>query len=656
MHDEGMSVHARPSRRITLAAVTALAIVGPAAGANPAAPALRAPVSGAPITAPLTRVGKWMVDDQGRVVIFHGVDIMDKDSPFYPYRFAEQDARFLANEGFTATRTGFIWAGVEPQPGKYNDAYIAHMAAFNELLARYGIRTLIDFHQDGWRDGNGGDGAPGWATIGSNFLDNFQNFWDNAPAPDGVGIQTHFVNAWRHVVRMLDASPGSANVYGWDPFNEPYAGTKTGCAPFTPCPSFESGQLAAFYQREIAGIRSTSDRHVIFPEGIAQNGIAQPSLPKFSDPLTAFTFHYYCPITQSATGESPADAGCASDDQHGVGNFIAYADSLNVPSIVGEWSCSDANDENQRMVDLMDHSFLSWTIWAYYTKDPAGCPTEGLLLDDTKPGSESNAKQAKLDAIVVPYPQAIAGTPGSYAFDRSTDTMTLTYQATAVPGARLSSGALTQIFVPRRKYPHGYHVQATGAKLVSAPTAPWVELAAAPGASVSVTITPAIDSSTQLPLEAWRPTAAVCAMGASLPRGRSLGPVRLGMTRAQVRRHANCARQNRIRVGYASGRLLRGLSTGRRRRIAGRVVLILTSNRYYSLRGVRPGARLASAARRLHLGRPFRVGATSWYLLAGKSARGVLEVRRGVVRGIGIANPLFVRTARAARALFGREV
>jgi endoglycosylceramidase len=187
-------------------------------------------------------------------------------------------------------------------------------------------------------------------------------------------------------------------------------------------------------------------------------------------------------------------------DQQAFANYTAYANRLNVPAIVSEFSCSDANDENQAMVDRMGGDLLSWTIWAYYTKDAAGCPTEGLLINDNKPGSEANAKQDKLNAIVVPYPQAIAGTPESYSYDRSTDTMKFSYTARAVAGARLARRALTQIFVPERHYQHGYRVKVTGARVVSSRTSPWVELRARRGAKVSVTITPAKNSKTLRPL------------------------------------------------------------------------------------------------------------------------------------------------------------
>jgi endoglycosylceramidase len=293
---------------------------------------------------------------------------------------------------------------------------------------------------------------------------------------------------------MIDRSPGADNIIGLDPFNEPYAGTHSPCVVFTPCPTFESGALASFYGRVIQEIRTTGDTHVIFPEGIAQNGLAQPSLPQFADGQTAFSFHYYCTFTQTSTSNNPYDQACGPHRNYGVGSFVSYANSLNVPAFEGEFSCNDADDDNAPTVDLFDQDLLSWTIWAYYAyaQDPANCSGQGLLVDDTKPGSEANAKQAKLDAIVVPYAEAIAGTPQSYAFDRSTKTMTLSYVAQAVPGATLDPGAATEIFVPARKYPQGYSASVAGGHVTSEPGAAWLEVRADhPGAAVTVTLAPA---------------------------------------------------------------------------------------------------------------------------------------------------------------------
>src|SRR5205823_13117731 len=103
-------------------------------------------------------------------------------------------------------------------------------------------------------------------------------------------------------------------------------------------------------------------------------------------------------------------------------------------------------------------------------------------------------------------------------------------------------------------------------------------------------------------------------------RGTALGPVRLGMTRARARREFAsvstrgrrdmdffCLNPTGIRAGYPSPKLLRTLR-GAARRVQGKVVLLLTANPYYALRGARPGMRLSAVARRLRVGRGFHIG------------------------------------------------
>jgi hypothetical protein len=79
------------------------------------------------------------------------------------------------------------------------------------------------------------------------------------------------------------------------------------------------------------------------------------------------------------------------------------------------------------------------------------------------------------------------------------------------------------------------------------------------------------------------------------------------------------------------------------------VVLALTANRFYALRGVRPGTRLATVARHLRVGRSFHVGRNTWYLTAGRRIRGVLKVRHGVIEEIGVAWTRLTRTRAQGR-------
>jgi hypothetical protein len=135
--------------------------------------------------------------------------------------------------------------------------------------------------------------------------------------------------------------------------------------------------------------------------------------------------------------------------------------------------------------------------------------------------------------------------------------------------------------------------------------------------------------------------------------GDALGPLRLGMTRAQAR-HAyskSCPPPAGVRVGYASGALLRTLPVRERMPLRGRVIWASTSNPIFSLRGVRAGDTMAAAAKRLRLSSPFRIRLNAWYLTANGDSTGVLEVRHGTVEEIGIATKRLTEGHRAALRL-----
>lgn len=459
-------------------------------------------------------VGRWTVDNQGRVVLGNGLNIVVKGAPFYPSRFSAADAKFLANEGFTIARIGFIWEAVEPKPGVFDTAYIKRLARINDLLGQYGIHTIIDFHQDGYSAKDGGDGAPAWASLDgplcvagnpvtcqlSSATVSFQHFWDNDQAPDGVGLQDHYANAWRHVLPYLK---GSSNVVGYDLMNEPYPGYKTGCAPFTPCPSFEEGDLAAFYRKLIPVVRAIDPVHQIIYEPTAQLLNTESALPAplMKDSNLGFSFHVY--VRDCSSAPQPPDAliplqqaHCSIEDALAIDNNLDHGIASRAATTMGEWGDSDNYTDMAQMVDLMGARFLPWTEWQYYTSIASGAP--GLLIDDTKPGSQANARQGRLNSLVTPRPVEVAGTPLAWSFDRGTRVMELSY-GTKPFGRRLADGARTRIFVPRH-YPHGYRLSVTGARVLSSRTSPWVVLVARPGAAkVTVTIRPARDSRVALP-------------------------------------------------------------------------------------------------------------------------------------------------------------
>jgi pimeloyl-ACP methyl ester carboxylesterase len=141
-----------------------------------------------------------------------------------------------------------------------------------------------------------------------------------------------------------------------------------------------------------------------------------------------------------------------------------------------------------------------------------------------------------------------------------------------------------------------------------------------------------------------------CASPTGQLSGRALGPITLGWTRARARRTLPrftvtsndmdrfcLAGGGAIRAGYPSTKLLRALPGRERRRLAGTIILALSANRSYALHGVHPGARFATVAKRLHLGRSLPIGLNHWYVVPGGVSDGVLKVRRGVIAEVGIA-------------------
>jgi len=143
--------------------------------------------------------------------------------------------------------------------------------------------------------------------------------------------------------------------------------------------------------------------------------------------------------------------------------------------------------------------------------------------------------------------------------------------------------------------------------------------------------------------------------GCARPRGRlsglAVGPLRLGRTRAGNRRAIPTNRRRRrtvdhfclgdgrhMRAGYPSSRLLGSLPSRERRRVSGRAVLVLTSSRHYSARGVGRGDRLRTLRRRFGRLRSHRVGRNRWYLARGRRARLLFKVRHGRVQELGLGD------------------
>jgi hypothetical protein len=142
----------------------------------------------------------------------------------------------------------------------------------------------------------------------------------------------------------------------------------------------------------------------------------------------------------------------------------------------------------------------------------------------------------------------------------------------------------------------------------------------------------------------------------------SIAQMRLGLTHAQAHRLARhrevgygferyCLPGGALRVRYPAHKLLNTLSTAQRHKDAGRVYLVLTTNRHYVAGGVRAGMTVKAARTHLRLGPGVTVGKNTWYVIATSRAAWVVKAQYGVVREIGITRRSLARTRQTRRRL-----
>jgi endoglycosylceramidase len=103
----------RRSRAASLFAAGLLIAALMTDGSYAAAPLAQAATVTGPAVLPLGNTGTWLTDAEGRVVVLHGLNQVYKVPPYEPSAdgFGDDDAAFLAANGFNAMRVGVIWAG-----------------------------------------------------------------------------------------------------------------------------------------------------------------------------------------------------------------------------------------------------------------------------------------------------------------------------------------------------------------------------------------------------------------------------------------------------------------------------------------------------------------------------------------------------------------
>jgi endoglycosylceramidase len=582
-----------------------------------------APAAAAAPTGPLGQSGRWVTDSKGRVVILHGVNMVYKQKPYTPSTsgFGADDARFLAHEGLNNVRLGVIYAGVEPQPGAYSDAYLSNIAQTVKTLADQNVFTLLDFHQDMYNERFQGEGFPDWAVqddgiaaqpqtgFPGNYVAQpalnraFDHFWNNDPGPGGVGLQDRYAAAWRHVAQRFRPE---RNLIGYDLFNEPWPGQQwPSCANTEGCPVFDA-QLTEMSRRATNAIHQVDPGHVAWYEpNVIFNDGAKTSHGD-TGPNAGMSFHIYCLAEGNTPGRSPLDpaqtGGCQRFEELPFENADAQSAKTGDALLLSEFGATDDLDQIERIINAADKHMVGWQYWHYcQCADPTTSgvgPTQALVIDPSKPPTGDNVKADKLKVLARPYPQAVAGTPRSYDFDPAKRTFALDLSTARPGGGGFAFGADTQVFVPVRQYPQGYDVRVEGGQAISRPNDQALRIRACAGRSqVRVRIAPGLGGQ----------SADCTAPGAGAARNR-----RLKIRLVEAPRRVGTGHLTRLRFratvrGHAlSGAVVRFGRHRARTNRRGRAVLrmrVLHSGRHrarVTKRGFRAGGVTIRAKRRGH--------------------------------------------------------
>ena len=258
----------------------------------------------------------FIADDRGRLVLLHGAvpaDLLEFGNrsevnfplpyPIDPTAYeggrcptivashypplCQSDLLQMAALGFNSLRLPLSWSLLEPERGRFSQAYLERVAQVVAWAKAVGIYVIIDMHQNAYSryvgPGDGVDlsansGAPAWATITDGFpsrllipyrreanpavFEAFNNFWYNRS-----GIQDEYIHALGFLAkRFKDESA----VAGYSVFNEPQPGWNLP-------PGFEDLLLFPFYRRAIDAVTGVRD-------GLpCPSGIFMPSFCGYSD-------------------------------------------------------------------------------------------------------------------------------------------------------------------------------------------------------------------------------------------------------------------------------------------------------------------------------------------------------------------------------------
>lgn len=367
--------------------------------------------------------GGFLRDPEGRTTFVRGMNVANahKGPPYFGFHGPEDLARLRDEWGMNGLRLLVSWAGLEPEKGSYDEAYLDAIAERITWARDAELLVVVDIHQDLYGEGFGGDGAPRWTCDESyyaafvpqepwflGYLDPnmgacYDHFWQSAE------LRAHYIEAARRLAARLEGMDDV--VVGLDPMNEPYWGTAS-------LLSFEAETLQPFYEALIPAVRAERPEWVAFLEPAASRNLGTPTglapLP-FAD--VVYSPHSYDRAAESGMGFS---VELRAEVLQNFADLRLEADALGAALWIGEYGGTTGSPGIAEYMDAEQDGaggvLAGSTYWSYDADDGYG------FLD-----AAGQVKDVLVSALLRPFPERVAGEVVSLSWDDA-NVMTLVYR------------------------------------------------------------------------------------------------------------------------------------------------------------------------------------------------------------------------------------
>ena len=404
-----------------------------------------------------------ILDNYGRTIILHGLNTSGSAKHIEGHQpwITEADvAREQKDFGFDCVRYLIFWGAIEPEEGKYDEAYLRKVKERVEWYTQRKMYVILDMHQDVFGYGVGGNGAPVWActqTKIQNLIPDKWPWWMQNLEPKveqsyiqffkykkRKELQHHYIACWQKVVALFKDNP---YVLGYDMMNEPHGGLIIK----TLAGGFERRQLKAFYNRLIPGIRSLDTSKYIFfePRSFGVNFGMKSHLPIVHDSLVRKQKLVYAPHVYPAF----VDIGGDFKPKHKKSLAKLFKTRIReitrdkTPMFIGEFGLSPQKKDFDTYLHLFNQLADSCqSSWAYWSNDHGGW----------SPLNADGSPTLILPQLLRVYPQATAGQLARYSYKPLEKVFEMEFVSDT------SIKAPTVIAIPRSIYRNNYRLQITG--------------------------------------------------------------------------------------------------------------------------------------------------------------------------------------------------